>query len=232
MPYPNPSYTDGLSQAVALSVFCYNNGATYTTYNGDPSAGAQQFEARNSDNQLIGSVTFIDGRKGSLNCSYTLLADEAPGAANELKPGYIVSFRNRFYVVGAMKVPIVKNEIIKFSGEITELQNPFVPLLLSLLGQQKVTIIAAGSLPTTISAAGAGTRTGATVGYTLETFATPGSAAPTGITINASTGMITAANTLAAGTYDVRAIVTDTMNLPEGGQSVLKGWGRWTLVVT
>lgn len=230
--YPNPSYTDGLSQVVALSVYCYNNGATYITYNGDPSEGAQRFEARNSNNQLIGSVTFIDGRVGTLNCQYQLIEDELPGATNLLRPGFIVSFRNRFYAVGAVKTPIVKNEIIKFSAEVTELQNPFIPLLLTVLGQQKVTTIANSSLPTTQSAAASGTRSGATVGYTLETFATPGAAAPAGITINAATGLITVADTVLAGTYDVRAIVTDTVNLPEGGTDVLKGWGRFTIVVT
>lgn len=230
--YPNPSYTDGLSQVVALSVYCYNNGATYITYNGDPSEGAQRFEARNSNNQLIGSVTFIDGRSGTINCQYQLIDDELPGANNLLRPGYLVSFRNRFYVVGAVKAPIVKNEIIKFSAEVMEIQNPFIPGLLSTLGQQKVLTVAQGSLPDTEDASASGTRSGATVGYTLETFSAPGTAAPAGITINASTGVITINNTVVPGTYDVRAIVTDTKTLPEGGTDVLKGWGRLTIIVT
>jgi hypothetical protein len=230
--YPNSSYQDGLSQVVTLFVYNYNNGATYTTYSGDPSEGAQVNEARNSDNQLIGSVTFVDGRKGTLNCQYELIADELPGAANMMRPGHIVAFRQRFYVVGPMKVPIEKNGIIKFSAEITELQNPFVPGLLSTLGQQKFVSIASASLPTTADASASGTRSGATVGYTLESFATEGSAAPSGITINASTGLITVANTVLAGTYDVRAIATDTKAKPESGTDVRKGWGRYTITVT
>jgi hypothetical protein len=148
-----------------------------------------------------------------------------------LRPGHIVSFRQRFYVVGPMKVPIEKNGIIKFSAEITELQNPFISLLLSTLGQQKVTQIGSGSLPTTVSAAATGLRSGSTVVYSLETFATEGSSPPSGVSINSSTGLITATG-LSAGVYDVRAIVTDTHAKPEGGTDVRKGWGRWTLVVT
>src|SRR5262247_4039136 len=109
--YPNPNYQDGLKQVRELFVYCYNNGATYITYSGDPSEGAQVSEARNSDNQLEGSVTFIDGRKGTLNCQYSLTSDELPGAQNLLRPSFIVSFRQRFYVVGPMKTPIEKNGI-------------------------------------------------------------------------------------------------------------------------
>lgn len=228
--YPNSSYQDGLSQVVVLFIYDYNNGQTYTTYSGDPSLGAQVFEARNSDNQLIGSVTFIDGRKGTMNCQYELTADELPGSTNEIKPTHIVSFRQRFYVVGPMKVPIEKNGIIKFSGEITELQNPFIPNLLSTLGQQKLvtSITTAGG---TIDASASNVRSGATLSYTLETFATEGSSPPSGISINSSTGLITVANTIQVGTYDVRAIATDTATKPEGGTDVRKGWGRATIKV-
>lgn len=230
--YPNPSYQDGLSQVVELSVYCYNNGATYITYSGDPSEGAQVFEARNSNNQLIGSTTFIDGRKGNINCQYTLTADELPGAANMLRPGYVIGFRNRYYVVGPMKTPIEKNQIIKFSFEVSELQNPFIDGLLTVLGQQKSQVVASGSLPTTVDCSATGTRSGATVAYSIESFTPEGAAAPSGITINASTGLLTIANTVTAGTYDVRVIVTDTKALPEGGTDVLKGFGRLTLTVT
>lgn len=232
MPYPNASYVDGLQAVVAFSVYCYNNGLTYMTYNGDPSTGAAQTENRNSDNQLIGTVTYIDGRKGTLALQYELATDEAPGSANELKTSYILSFRGRFYVVGAVKAPIVKNDVIKLTCDVTELQNPFVPLLLSTLGQQKRVTVASGSLPVTISCAASNTRTGATVAYTVETFATPGSAAPTGITINSSSGLLTAANTLTAGTYDVRAIASDTVTLADGTSNTIYGWGRYTLTVT
>lgn len=230
--YPSPSYQDGLKQVVSLSAYCYNNGATYTTYGGDPSQGAQQVEARNSDNQLEGSVTFVDGRKGTLNCQYSLIADELPGATNLLSPAYVVSFRQRFYVLGAVKTPIQKNEIIKLSAEMTELMNPFIPNLLSVLGQQKSVIQAAAGLPITQSAAAAGLRTGAVVAYSLETFAVEGSAPPTGISINASSGLITVANTVTAGRYDVRAIVSDTVTKPDGTTDVRTGWGRYTIVVT
>lgn len=232
MPYPNPSYVDGLQPVVALSVYCYNNGLTYMTYNGDPSLGAAQTDLKNSDNQLIGSVTYIDGRKGTLALQYNLATDEAPSSANEIKPTYIVSFRGRFYVIGNVKTPVVKNDVIKMTCDVTELQNPFAPNLLSTLGQQAIRSVASGALPITQTAVASNTRTGATLGYTVETFGTPGAAAPAGITINSSSGLITAANTLSAGTYDVRAIVADTITNPDGTTSTIYGWGRWTLTVT
>jgi hypothetical protein len=232
MPYPLPNYQDGLNQVVELSVFCWNNGKTYTTYNGDPSLGAQVFEARDSNNVLIGSVTFADARKGTLNCQYTLTADELQSSENMLQPGYVVGFRQRIYVLGPMKVPVVKNEIIKFSAEATELQNPFIPELLSIIGQQKVETIASGSLPENYDGSAGNILPGATAVYSLESFATEGAAAPAGFSINSSTGEITVANTVTAGTYDIRVICTATSTKPEGGTIDRKGWGRLTLLVT
>ncbi len=232
MAYPNSTYVDGLQAVVALSVYCYNNGLTYMTYNGDPSAGAAQTDNKNSDNQLINTVTYIDGRKGTLALQYNLATDEIPSSANQILPTYIVSFRGRFYVVGSVKAPIVKNGVIKISCDVTELQNPFVAILLSTLGQQLTRTVASGALPVTVACAASNTRTGATLAYTVETFATPGSAAPAGITINSSSGLLTAANTLTAGTYDVRVICTDTVTLPDGTSNSVAGFGRYTLTVT
>jgi len=175
-------------------------------------------------------VTFVDGRKGVLNAQYSLTTDELPGANNLLSPAYIISFRQRFYVCGPVKTPIQKNDIIKLSAEITELMNPFIPLLLSTLGQQKSEIAPALTLKTQ-SAAAAGLRSGATVVYSLETFATEGSAPPTGISISSSTGLITIANTVAAGTYDLRVVVTDTKAMPDGTTDVRTGQGRYTLTL-
>lgn len=232
MPYPNASYVDGLQAVVALSAYCYNNGLTYMTYSGDPSTGAAQTENRNSNNQLIGTVTYIDGRKGTLALQYNLASDEAPSSANELKTGYILSFRGRYFVAGAVKTPITKNDVIKMNPDVTELQNPFVPNLLTTLGQQRTLSVATGGLPTTLSCAGSNTRTGATLAYSVETFATAGSAAPTGITINAASGLLTIANTTAVGTHDVRVIVSDTVTLSDGTSNTVYGWGRYTITVT
>lgn len=232
MPYPNANYVDGLQAVVALSVYCYNNGATYMTYNGDPSPGAAQTELRNSDNQLIGSVTYADGRKGNLALQYNLATDEIAGATNLLQPGFIVTFRGRFFVVGAVKTAIVKNDVIKIAPAITELQNPVLGTLLTAYGQQYTQSVASGSLPITKSCAASNTRSGATVAYSVETFDTPGSAAPSGITINSSSGLLTIANTVTAGSYDVRVIASDTVTLPDGTSNTISGFGRYTLTVT
>lgn len=230
MSYPNPSYDDGLQAVIALSVYCYNNGITYMTYDGDPSQAAAQTDLMNSDKQLIGSVTYAGGaRKGSLNLQYNLAADELPGSTNVLKNGYVVSFRGRYYVVSEAKPKVVKNDVIKFSCTVTEIVNPICSVLLSTLGQQLAGAHAASS-SYTVDGSAINTRTGATVAYTLETYATPGSAAPSGFTINASTGEVTI-NAI-AGTYDVRVVVTDTVTLADGSTLINKGWGRYTVVLS
>lgn len=221
MPYPNPSYVDGLQAVIDLSVYCYNNAKTYMTYNGDPSPGAAQTQLRNSDGQLIGSVTYIDGRTGTIAMQYDLATDEIPNATNLVLPDYIVAFRQRFYVLGAVKTPIVKNDVIKLSADATELQNPFFPALLSLFGQQKKAAIAA-TTPVTLSCVASNVRPGATVTYSVETFATPGSSPPSGVSINASSGLLSL--NVTAGTYDIRVIAKDDI----GDGHPIYGFGRYT----
>ncbi len=118
-----------------------------------------------------------------------------------------------------------------FTVEVTELQNPFVPNLLSSLGQQLARNQAHAS-GFTQSAAASGSRAGSTLAYSLETFATPLSAAPTGFTISSSTGLITYDGTQPVGTYDLRVVVSDTVTLPDGTTDVVYGWGRFTVTLT
>jgi hypothetical protein len=224
MAYPQNKYVDGLSQVIALSAYCYNNGKTYLCYDGDPSATASKVDATDSDKRRIGSVVNQTGREGTLNLQYTLATDELPTSANLLKPGFIVSFRSRFYVLGEPKVKIIKNEAIKFSVSVTELVNPFIPSLLSTLGQQ---LAVAASVSHTISCVASGTRTGAVVAYSVESFATPGAAAPTGVSINATTGLLTFA-AVTAGVQDVRVIASDTVTLADGTTDQIFGFGRYT----
>lgn len=227
--YPNISYDDGLQAVVALSVYCYNNGKTYMTYTGNPAVGAAQTELRNSDNQLIGSVTYIDGRKGSLSLQYALASDET-SATVELKPSYIVSFRGRFYVCGAVTPTIAKNNVVKFSVAVVELQSPFIPILLTTATGQQLATTHAASSSYTVACAATGTRTGAVLTYSGELFSTPGSALPSGITISSTTGVLTV-NAI-AGTYDLRIIVQDVVTLPDGTTDTVYGWGRYTVVLS
>jgi hypothetical protein len=227
MPQSNPQYLDGLQAVNTLSVYCYNNAATYMCFDGDPSIQANQTEFADSDNAPLGSFTNAGFRKGTLNLQYNLATDELPGATNLMQPGFILSFRGRYYVAGTPTENVVKNDVIKFSVAVLELQNPFIANLLSTLGQQvKVNINA--NINTTVNCVATGARTGSTVTYTVETFATPGSAAPSGVTINANTGVLTL--NVTAGAYDVRVIALDTSPdsaLPDSIR-LHYGWGRYT----
>lgn len=218
MPQPNPSYADGLQAVTSLSVYCYNNGATYMCYDGDPSIQANQKEFTDSDLAPLGSFTNAGFRKGTLNLQYTLAADELPGAANLMQPGFIISFRDRYYVVGTPSEKVVKNDVIKFSVGVLELQNPFISALLTVLGQQKTANINA-NLATTVNCVATGNRTNSVVTYSVESY--PSGAAPSGVSINANTGVLTV--NVAASTIDLRVIAADTLN-----GDVHYGWGRYT----
>lgn len=234
MAYPNINYQDGdiAAAAEALSVYCYNNGQTYASDSADPSPTVVRVETTNSNGQVTGSTNFINQRTGTINLTYDSINDELDGATKQILPTYILSFRGRFYVAGNVSTPITKGEAVTVAVEVAELQNPMIPELLSTLGQQKHVTYASATLPETLDVSAVNTRTGATVVFSLENWDEPGEAAPTGFTINSSSGLITVANTAAVGTHDIRVIATDTVTpLGEDANSV-KGIGRLTAEVT
>lgn len=223
MSQPNPSYTDGLQAVTILSVYCYNNAQTYMCYDGDPGEEATTKEFMNSDTSPIGSDTRTGFRKGTLNLQYTLATDEAPTSAVQMRPGYILSFRGRYYVTGPVKPKVAKNDVIKFSVAVLELQNPFIPNLLSTRGQQLVSNVTA-NVAATVNCAALNNRTGtgSNVAYSVETYGSPGSAAPSGVSI-AANGTLTI--NIAGGTSaDVLVKATDVIT----GEDTHYGWGRYT----
>lgn len=226
MPSPFTSYTDGIQATSVLSVYCYNNAASYITFDGDPGQESTQKEFTNSDMEPLGSDTRTGFRKGTLNLQYTLQTDELPGATNLMQPGFIVSFRSRYYVVGNVKPKVVKNDVIKFSVAVLELQNPFIPGLLSTLGQQLTRTGLTANTANTVNAAAIGNRTNSVLTYSVEQWNAPGTAASAGITINATTGTLTV-NAI-SGSYDTRVIAIDTLT----GYDVNRGQGRYTATVT
>ena len=219
MSNPNPNYQDGLQAVTLLSVFCYNNSATYLCYDGNPAENATVKEFTDSDMQPLGSNTQTGFRKGTLNLQYNLATDEQPGATNLLRPGFVVSFRSRYYVVGQVSPAIKKNDVIKFSAAVTELQNPFIGNLLSSVGQQLVANINANT-NATVNCAALNNRVGGAVTYSLETYGTPGTVSPSGSI--AANGLLTL--NVTAGAYDLRVIATDTV----AGKITQYGWGRYT----
>ena len=224
MSQPNPNYSDGLQQVTLLSVLCYNNNATYMCYDGNPAENATVKEFTDSDMQPLGSNVQTGFRKGTLNLQYDLATDEAnstSATAKIMRAGFIVSFRGRYYAVGQVSPAVKKNDVIKFSVAVLELQNPFIAGLLTVLGQQKTANINA-NIAATINCNAIAARSGGTLSYSVETFATPGSAAPAGVTINSTTGVMTV--NVVASTPDIRVIATDTL----AGQNTQYGWGRYT----
>ncbi len=233
--YPNISYQDGdvAAAAEALSVYCYNNGQTYSSDSADPSETVVRTETTNSDGQVTGSTNFVNQRVGTINLTYDAITDELDGATKQIRPTFILSFRGRYYVVGNVSNPITKGEAVTVAAEVSELQNPMIPELLSAeYGQQQRWSFAVGALPETFDTSAVNTREGATVVFTLENWDDPGAAAPTGFTINSSSGLITAASPAAEGTYDLRVIATDTVTPLGEAANDKKGIGRLTVQIT
>jgi len=232
--YPNISYQDGdiAAAAEALSVYCYNNGQTYSSDSGDPSETVVRTESTNSNGQVTGSTNFVNQRVGTINITYDSINDELDGATKQLRPTYIISFRGRFYVLGNVSNPITKGEAVTVAADVAELQNPMIPELLSTLGQQKEWTFAVGALPETFDVSAVNTRTGSTVAFTLENWDVPGEAAPSGFSINSSTGLVTAESPATTGTYDLRVIATDTVTPLGDAANSIKGFGRLTVVIT
>jgi hypothetical protein len=233
MAYPNINYQDGdiAAAAESLSVYCYNNGQTYASDSADPSETVVRVETTNSNGQVTGSTNYVNQRVGTINLTYDSISDELDGATKQLRPTYIVSFRGRFYVLGNVSTPITKGEAVTVAAEVSELQNPVIPELLSVLGQQYHLTLSAATLPETFDVSAINTRTGATVAFSIENWDEPGEAAPTGFSINSSTGLITVADTAAQATHDIRVIATDTVTPLGEDASVVKGIGRLTVVV-
>ena len=222
--YPNINYIDGdqAAAAASMSVYCYNNGQTYASDSADPSPTVVRTETLNSNGQVTGSTNYINQRVGTINLTYDSIDDELDGATKQLLPTYVVSFRGRFYVLGNVSNPITKGEATTVAAEVSELQNPMIPELLSTLGQQKLWTFAAGALPETFALAAVNTRTGATVTYTLENWDSPGDAAPEGFTIDSGNGDVTAASPAAAGTYDLKVVAADTVTPLGEDQSAVR----------
>jgi hypothetical protein len=177
-------------------------------------------------------VTYINQRVGTINLTYDSLSDEAPLSGKEVMPGHVVSFRSRYYVVGNVSTPITQGEAVTIAAEVSELQNPMIPELLSDLGQQKEWTFAVGALPETFDTSAVNTRTGASVVFSLEDWDNPGDAAPSGFTIDSSTGIVTAASPATTGTYDLRVIASDTVTPLGEAANTIKGIGRLTVVIT
>lgn len=215
-----------------MTVYCPNNGQTYTSDSADPSLTAVETLTENSNAQVTGSVTRINHRVGTINLTYDSLSDEAPDSGKEVKPTYILQFRGRNYIVGNVSTPITNGESVTIAAEVKEAQNPIIPELLSLLGQKKSWTFAVGALPETFDVSAINTRTGATVVFSVEDWDNPGDAPATGISINSSSGLITAAAPLGVGVYDVLVKAADTVTELGEAATTQNGLGRVVITVT
>lgn len=194
MPTPIPSYADGLTAITDLAAVCLNNGKTYICFDGDPSESAEQKKFVNQNGNLLGSVTNVGPEEGTLNLQLALVSDPLP------RPGFIFSFRGKYYVAGKVSPKYVQNGEVKFSVGVLICANPVISTLLSTDGQLKTVALSNGAPMTQIDCeavnAAAGSQTWAATNL------------PTGVTINVSTGIISGTPSV-TGTFNITVTCTD-----------------------
>jgi hypothetical protein len=195
MSTPIPSYADGITAITDLSAVCLNNSKTYICFDGDPGEGAEQKRFTNQNGNLIGSVTHNAAEEGTLNLQLTLSTDPLP------RPGYVILFRSKYYVVGKVSPKFVQNGEVKFSVAVLVVANPIISTLLSTVGQLKEVNWTEDAAITAINCAAVNAAAGSL------TWAMSG--APAGVSINAGTGAITGTPT-EAGVFNITVTVTDT----------------------
>lgn len=210
------TYTAGRSVLEGLSFMCYNNGYTYPATSHKGGENGQVDKVSDSNKRPAGFTITEDFNEGSLDFTYALTTDAAANSFKRLKQGWLIQYGPEYFAI--MKADLTESKGAATAGSISILRHvgPCFPTLQSPEGNimryprkiadGTVTVddaaIHAGSA-WNLTAAAVNTRTGATVTYTLE-------GAPSGMTINASTGAITWA-TPVVGSYTFKVVVTDSM---------------------
>lgn len=195
---PIPNYADGLSAITDLSAVCLNNDITYICHDGDPGESADQKKQTNQNGNLLGSVTNTAPEEGNLALQLTNATDALP------RPGYIIKFHDKYYVVGKVSPKYVQNDNVKFAVAVLLVMNPIVENLLTVDGQLTTK---AWTISVAITAINCTTLNGAAGTYAWS-LAAGTTAVPTGIAIGAATGIITGTPTV-AGSYNFKVVATD-----------------------
>ena len=164
------------------------------------------------EGDLLGfDVKSSGAREGNMNLQLDKATDTPPDVGHILKVTKGTSIR--FYGVVDAPVPNKRNDVVRIGPSLLQLMNPFFQGLLSAdegdTLRQTYSIATMGTTET-ITTNPQNHRTGSTKAYsaTLE----DGTALPTGIAINASTGVITVTKaTVSAAVSTIKVVATDTL---------------------
>lgn len=197
-----PQYTDGRSITADIVFTNLNNGQLYQGESAKRSKKGQVTKSYTSEGEPSGSQVKSDFKEGSINYTYALATDEDPGSVKAIEIGHIIKYRGEWWEVTDQGADGKKGESLAGTISTLRVENPVFESLLSQEGDYKIFTKTVGTAwAQTITAVN--TRAGATVTYSLED-------APSGMTINASTGAISWP-TPTVGTHKFKVICSDVL---------------------
>lgn len=219
----NAQFQSG-SAAITDSLVTSVNQSLDFLYIGD-SIGEQAVHENHIDpsGQRIGSHT-----QGTNIFSGNIDLQKRKASDADPRPGYILTFRGIAYIIaGAIGIKKAKNKTVTFSVPVVQETNPIITSCLGTTGNGQ-TLVDTGSASSytkvLIASNSAGTLSWALSAWTEEY---PSATVPSGLTLNASTGTF-AAVAVAAGTYYLKIVVTDTVS----GQTPKTGVGFLILTIS
>lgn len=219
--------TDGVSALHTVLLECLNLAGDGTTYlrlgymQDNLQADAVEMEHTNADGEPLGSSTFTGHTKGTITYKLDKASYKTPQPGFTLKLNRGDGKGDIYLKCGQAGPTYQRNNVVQGSMAVTKVVNPIILTLLSeALGQHKAVSIAAVSGAYSLTCEAVNVRSGATKAWSLEN-------APSGMSINSSTGEITWA-TPVAGSYEVTVKVTDTLS----GSPTLTGFAKLFLTVT
>lgn len=203
-----------------LIVTNLNNGYTYYSDGNSLNEVVSSKKVTDPTGKIIGGESYSLGFSGSLNLSYKKVAHSLITDQHCIRPYHFFQYRgNYYYPTGNISGDNKAGEAINAKVEVSQVVNPIINNLLSWEGQfLKATGSAGATYTKTLTAVNV--PAGYTTAWSIE-------GAPSGMTINATTGVISYPTAI-AGTYTVTCVATAS----KAGEDDLEGVGTLILTVS
>lgn len=206
MPAGEPSFHDGAHAVTHAFVECLNVANLVALYVSDGiTEGAIHNPHAMPSGEALGSHTQATGfYRGPLSMQLVNKTDE-------FRPGYVLKLGSRYFkITGDIGNKSEKGKVVQIAPPVESVVNPIISTLLSSLGQVfESTKVGSSS---TLDCDVVNVRQGATGAWALGAWTDeyPSAVVPSGLSINASTGVLTLSS-VSAGTYYLKVTYTETL---------------------